>query len=237
MVFCVLWTGGCTSTLFSRGGVRIKDEATFQDPALVTGAVQETLQGRAVVSFSTHGGKETRGKAALLVKGPDKVRIEIFGPFGQVAAVLVSDARGLSIFSNHESTFFSRREEAPFSFTPDELAGFIMGVYAQEPKGGGGGEGGEGGEGGSGGAADGYTIERDSAGDIQEIFVYSRASNGRSIVMKDFRPLQGVWFPFSVSVEDANARLYIRYSSVELNLDLDDALFIHLVPGSLKGDK
>ncbi len=234
MLFCVLWTGGCTSTFFSRAGVRLNDEAPFIDPVPAASAVQETLQGRAVVSFSTRGGEETRGKAAILAKGPDKVRIEIFAPFGQVAAVLVSDARGLSIYSNHESTFFSRREEAPFSFTPDELAGFIMGIYAQgDPKGGGG----DGGEGGSGGAADGYTTIRDSAGNIKEIVVHSRASNGRSIVMKDFRPLKGVWFPFSVSVEDANARLYIRYSSVELNLDLDDALFTHLVDGSLKGDK
>ncbi|MEE9543746.1 MAG: hypothetical protein V3V95_08185, partial [Thermodesulfobacteriota bacterium] len=71
---CVFLATGCTSIL-------IKDESFFQDPKMAIRTVQDSLRGRATIRLSNSKGKETSGKAVILVKGPDKVRIEIFGPF------------------------------------------------------------------------------------------------------------------------------------------------------------
>ncbi len=214
---CVLWTAGC-ATIYETSALR-KDEALLSARL----RAQKTLRGRGTIRLSTRKGEETRGKAAIFVKGPDKVRIEVFGPFGQVMAVLVSDADALSIFSNHETTFFPRSIDTPFSLTPQELAGIIMGTDFQ-----------------SGGAEAGaakYLIERDRAGNIKKIISFAKGPGERKVVMKDFREIEGVYFPFSISVEDANERLHIRYSSVELNLDLKDALFIHIVDEHPEVDK
>ena len=104
------------------------------------------MKGRAVIKLIAEGDEEIRGKGAILVKGPDRVRIEVFGPFGQVAAVFVSNARGFSILTDKESRFFPHNGEGFFSFRPNELAGFVMGAYARAP-----------GEGGIGAVGDAYT--------------------------------------------------------------------------------
>ena len=75
-------------------------------------------------------------------------------------------------------------------------------------------------------------VELDDGGNIEAVVRYSGAVGGRRIVMGDFRPLdEGLYFPFSISIEDNRGALFIRYSSVELDPELDDALFTHPVSG------
>jgi outer membrane lipoprotein-sorting protein len=155
-------------------------------------AMPESLSGRAVIKLSGIDEREFKGKAAILVKGPDKVRIEIFDLFGQVAAVIVSDAYALSIFSNNDSSFFTRDGKTPLDFTADELASFLMGMSAGEQ------------------------------GLVEDAL--------RRVLFDDFRDIEGLLFPFNLSLEDGKERLSVRYSSVELNPELDDALFVHILP-------
>ncbi len=176
-------------------------------------ALPESLSGRAVIRLSGIDEREFKGKAVILVKGPDKARIEIFDLFGQVAAVIVSDANALSIFSNNDSSFFTRDGKTPLNFTADELASFLMGMSAGQR------------DGGSGEEIQANPAEPQGQADAAAL---------RTVLFEDFRDLEGLQFPFSLSVEDGKERLSVRYSSIELNPELNDALFNHILPAPPK---
>ena len=167
-----------------------------------------SLRGRAVVLLRGIEEREFKGKAAILVKGPDKVRIEIFDIFGQVAAVIVSDGLALSIFSNNQSNFFERGGDTPLIFKATELAGFLMGADI--------------------GAGEAAKRPSPSSSEEQE-----GISEAREILFEDYRDLEGQLFPFSLSVDDGIEKLSVRYSSIELNPELNDDLFVHIVAGTL----
>jgi outer membrane lipoprotein-sorting protein len=193
-----LWLAGC-APLRSTSAIQ-------RDEALLSARLgsKETLRARAVIKMSVNGGKETRAKAALLVKRPDKVRVELFGPFGQVVAVMVSNADGLSILSDKENGLFPHSEESPFNFPPEELADFIMGT-----------------------ALEGYIAKRDKYGNIEELRSDGGEGDGHTVILKDFQLTEDVYFPFSIYVEDKFGSLLVSYSSIELNHELKDALFIN----------
>jgi outer membrane lipoprotein-sorting protein len=164
--------------------------------------LKASFRGRAVISLSGIEDREFKGKAAILVKGPDKVRIEIFDILGQVAAIIVSDADALSIFSNNDSNFYSREASTPLIFSAPELAAFLMGIDERQ-------------------ANLSSDKERVEAGVEVE---------ARSVLFEDFRELKGARFPFSLTVDDGKERLLVRYSSIEINPELDDSLFNHILP-------
>lgn len=178
---------GCSIPVTSSKGAKVGDSGLGASMDL-----PESLSGRAVIRLSGIDEREFKGKAVILVKGPDKARIEIFDLFGQVAAVIVSDANALSIFSNNGSSFFTRDGAMPLDFTADELAGFLMGMRAGPE------------------------------GPVDAAL--------RTVLFEDFRDLEGLQFPFSLFVENGKERLSIRYSSIELNPELNDALFNHILP-------
>lgn len=164
-------------------------------------AIPESLSGRAVIKLFGVDEREFKGKGAILVKGPDKARIEIFDLFGQVVAVIVSDDYALSIFSNNDSSFFTRDGKTPLNFTADELASFLMGMSAGE---------------------DAEVPLAEQQGIVDDAL--------RRVFFDDFRDIEGLLFPFSLFVEDGKERFSVRYSSIELNPELDDALFEHILP-------
>lgn len=184
LLFCALLVPGCYSGLSS--------SVIDDDPGLGASKVQAaSLRARGVIELTGIEDREFKGKAAILVKGPDKVRIEIFDIFGQVAAIIVSDPHALSISSNNNSSFFFQGGDTPLDFTAAELVSFLLGaLFSVSETGGGAGE--------------------------------------RRILFDDFRDLEGSRFPFLLSVDDGRERLLVRYSSIELNPELDDALFVHL---------
>ena len=165
-----------------------------------------SLRGRAVISLSGIEEREFKGKAAILVKGPDKVRIEIFDILGQVAAIIVSDADALSIFSNNDSNYYSREASTPLIFSALELAAFLMGIDERQ-------------------ASLLSDTERIKTGSLEE---------ERVVLFEDFRELKGARFPFSLTVDDGKERFLVRYSSIEVNPKLDDSLFNHILPKLLK---
>ena len=191
---------GCSIPLKS-SRVTQSGEQTLRPPA----ALVQSLRARAVIRLSGNKEREFTGKAVVLVKGPDKVRLEIFDLFGQMAAVIVSDGHALSVFSNNNSKFFTRDEKRPLIFQAPELANFLMGVEA---------------------ASEEFHAGR-TALDYSQGGLYSR-----KILFEDFRDLEGALFPFSLSVEDGRERFSVSYSSIELNPELDDSLFNHIAPGS-----
>ena len=147
------------------------------------------LRGKAVIQLRGIEDREFKGKAVLLVKGPDKVRIEIFDILGQVAAVIISDGSALSIFSENNSKFFPRIGETPLIFTAPELASFLMGKYQ-----------------------------------------VAGAELERRVLFDDYRENKDVIFPYSLSVDDGREKLSVLYSSIELDTELNDSFFIHIVP-------
>lgn len=147
-----------------------------------------SLRGRAVIELRGVEEREFKGKAVILVKGPDRVRIEIFDILGQVAAVIISDGGALSIFSQNNSKFYPRTGDTPLIFTAPELASFLMGKYQ---------------------GAD--------------------AELERRVLYDDYRENKDVVFPFGLLVNDGREKLSVRYSSLELNPELNDSLFVHIL--------
>jgi hypothetical protein len=83
------------------------------------------LRARAVVELEK---KDLRGRAVILVKSPDLVRIDILGPFNQISAVIVSDRTALTFYSNGELRSYKWNDPLiPYSFSPSEFVTFLMG--------------------------------------------------------------------------------------------------------------
>jgi hypothetical protein len=161
------------------------------------------LRARAVVELEK---KDLRGRAVILVKSPDLVRIDILGPFNQISAVIVSDRTALTFYSNGELRSYKWNDPLiPYSFSPSEFVTFLMG--RPEKKGY-------------------YEFDMDGQGNISRLVKFIDGVPVLKVAMEDYQEVQGVPIPFKIAIEDGRERLNIRYSFVELNPEMGKDLFI-----------
>jgi outer membrane lipoprotein-sorting protein len=161
-----------------------------------------SLRAKAVVELEK---AEFRGRAVIVVKSPDLVRIDFLGPFNHVVAVIVSDGAGLTFYSNGEARSYKWHDPLlPYSFSPEELVSFLMGRPEKEGY---------------------YELDMDGEGNISRLVKLRDGAPVFKVFMDDYREVRGATIPFAIAIEDGEKRLDIRYSSVELNPEVEKDLF------------
>ncbi|MBI5345063.1 MAG: hypothetical protein HZB83_06985 [Deltaproteobacteria bacterium] len=156
-------------------------------------------------------GKESTlaGRAVIHVKSPGYFRIEVFGPFGSTLALLASDGKRLFIFSQGESRRYRWDGlDFPYPFTSEDMVSFLLGSVLPKT------------------VAAFDSIVQNERGRVIRV---TRSRDGKEIFrasMSDFRALKGASLPFSVSIEDSFEALNIKYSTVEINPDITDDIFM-----------
>jgi len=166
----------------------------------------ESISARAIVEFDE--GTRVRGRAAIAVEAPDRFRIEVYGPMGQVAATLVSDGERLLVFSRGKlDTYAWDDPELPYSFTATEVVGVLTGSFQADTPG--------------------YATETDADGRVTAIIKrVDRAGpgvllweTGPSIELRasmaDYRDAGGAAVPYAMTIDDGRRRLSIDYTEVE----------------------
>lgn len=166
----------------------------------------ESISARAIVEFDD--GTRVRGRAAIAAEAPDRFRIEVYGPMGQVAATLVSDGERLLVFSRGKSNTYAWDDpELPYAFTAREVVGVLTGSFSSEsPE---------------------YKIETDADGRVTGIVKrVEKAATGAPLweagpatglraSMTDYRESGGAAVPYAMTIDDGLRRLSIDYTEVE----------------------
>ena len=173
-------------------------------PAKV-GTTASSIRARGVVEMKKDSSSAS-GRAVILAQAPGSFRIEVFGPFGQVAALVASDGERLLVNSEGKTSVFIWGDPAiPYTFKPEEAVSFLTGgIMAQE----------------TGGLA-----RTDEKGRLVE---YARPIEGRPglrVTLSDYRPVHGAPVPFRINLEDGTRVLTIKYTEVEINHPFENGFF------------
>lgn len=172
----------------------------------VFGKAPGSLRALAVVELEKMG---FRGRAVILVKSPDLLRIDLLGPFGQVVAVIIGDGGRLAYYSKAESRAYSFEDTLlGYSLRPRELVSFLTGRPGENGH---------------------YEYDLDEEGNITGLVKLNDGVPVLKVAMEDYRSVRGVPIPFAITIDDGTERLNISYSSVELDPELSGELFI--LPG------
>lgn len=184
--------------------------STVPEKALTPGAekiVPASLRAEAVVEIKRV--VPVSAKALVLVKSPDKFRIEVTGPLGSVMGLMLSDGETLSVFSGDEVKNYRWNDPfSPYPFDSIEAVSFLLG---DQP-------------GAANDRAD-YKVKRGEDGRIKEILKYKDGVPLLTARLSDYREISGAVIPFNISIEGKDT-IRIRYSSVEVNPELDGSLFM-----------
>ncbi len=170
------------------------------------GRIPSSIRAEAVVEFT--GRDSVKGKAVILAKRPDLFRIDILGPFHQTVAQLVSDGRGISIYTADGPIEGVRAGDVLESyFDAAEVVDLLLGTAEGEK------------------APEGWSALSSDRGDSLRFVKKISGAGVISIVMEDFRKVDGAILPFSISVRGDKEGLSIRYSTVEIDPELNQELF------------
>ncbi len=173
-------------------------------PAVKPAEAPASIRAEAVVVFNRL--IDLSGRAVITAEAPDKFRIEVRGPFNQTAALLVSD--GKSFFSHiGGSTEIKDWDDPrlPYSFSSSEIVSFLLGSPADKE------------------AEDrGFEVSKDPK---RTVFKRPRKEGALKVELSDFRNIGTLRIPYRIEIEDGKRRLIVRYSSVEVNPEVDSAAF------------
>lgn len=176
-------------------------------------------------SLRAHGVVEMKrvftisGRALILARSPASFRIEVFGPFGQTAALLASDGETIYTVTEEGTESFSRHEPGvPYSLKPEDITSFLLGnprpanaLSENEAE-----------------------TARDEHGRLR---LFSRPTNGQGglkVLLEDYREVSGAHIPFRIIIDDGKRTITIKYNEVEVNPALPEDLF--RVGGEAGGD-
>lgn len=169
------------------------------------------------VSLRAYGAVEMKrvftvsGRALILARSPASFRIEVYGPFGQTAAILASDGETVYTVTEDGAETFNRDEPGvPYSIKPEDVTSFLLGnprpAYEL-----------------SGNEAE---TARDEHGRLR---LFSRPSEdgqrGLKVLLEDYREVSGAHIPFRIIIDDGKRTVTIKYSEVEVNPALPEDLF------------
>ncbi len=163
-----------------------------------------SIRAKAVVELKK-GSFSAAGRAAVFARAPGSFRIEVFGPFGQSAALIASDGERLLVASGGKTDLFLWGDPAiPYSFEAREAVSFLTGRRTT--------------------LASGALETRDAWGRLLE---YSRDAGGRGlkVTLGEYREVAGAHIPFFIKIEDETRELVIKYTDAEVNPLLEDGFF------------
>lgn len=170
-----------------------------REPASVT---PSSITAQAVVEMNSG----LSGRATVYVMSPASFRIEVKYPFGQLAALLVSDGAQLYSFSGNEEKRFEWGDpKAPLLLEADEAASLLMGLKAT--------------------SLSGERVERDDQGRILRV-----QKDGFTVTLSDYRVEAGADIPHMIVIRKGAEAIRIKYNSVEVNTAFPDGVFE--VPGA-----
>ncbi len=185
------------------GCAGVKPKETLPPP----GRVPASLSAQAVVEL-----KRTipvSGRAQVNAKSPASFRIEVQGPFGQTAALLSSDGDATYLLTEEGLEEFRKGSpDTPYSLGPEEITGLLLG----DPKAGS-------------GTLSGAQVRRDEAGHITSFLKTSPGKDDLKVSLDDYRDVAGAHIPFIITIENGKRKIEIRYKAVEIDTEIDDAVF------------
>lgn len=154
------------------------------------------------------------GRAVLVVAAPDKFRIEVQGPFAQLAALIVSDGRDLYMLYAGVPRLYAWDDPfLPYLFTSTEVASILSGAalpYAAcvgcEP-------------------CDGCTVRLDKSGRLAEFTKVRDDGRVLRISVADYRQIGEAFVPFDITIDDGPESIRVRYTDVEKDPHIDLDLF------------
>ncbi|MBI5562735.1 MAG: hypothetical protein HY894_07805 [Deltaproteobacteria bacterium] len=165
----------------------------------------ESLSASGVVVLKK--GFALAGRAVILARRPGSFRIDVAGPFGQRAALLVSDGETFSIYSGaEEKTFRWDDPDLPYPFKAEDFVALLTGAVGQDP-----------------GA--GAEIAKDAAGNVTMLSRVVPGAPPAKVYLGDYRDVGGASIPFNIRIEQGVKALEIRYAAVEINAELQPDAF------------
>lgn len=188
----------------------------------------KTLKGIAKVEVSSPGGS-IRGRTIILAKG-DRFRLEFLGPMQQPVAILTYNGKDFA-FLSHGGRLPLNIQQGINHLLPTYLLGWPILTIPDNPRLSYDDEKGL------------YILELDSLnGGIQrlwidqnlrilkgEIYSHTKGDGGDAlmvqVVMGDFQEVDGMPFPFHISISHNLISVSIDYEKIELNQDIDDGAF------------
>lgn len=117
LVVCCLFFTGC---------------ASLPPPPTSPLADIQTLKGSAHVNIKFKDGREIAGIAAIIVKRPDRFRLEISGPFNQTAFIIIYNGEKMSLFSFQENKLYT---DYPLPVEASRLPQYLLGLPASKNNG------------------------------------------------------------------------------------------------------
>lgn len=168
-----------------------------------------SIRARGVVEMKKDS-FSARGRAVILAEAPGSFRIEVFGPFGQVAALVASDGERLLINSEGKtSVFLWGDSRIPYTFKAQEAVSFLTGGPVEQETDG----------------LSGASSIMDGKGRLSE---YTRETEGRPVLkvtLGEYKLIHGAAVPFMISFEDGRRGLTIKYTEVEINYPFENGFF------------
>lgn len=147
-----------------------------------------------------------RGRAVILVKAPDLVRMDLLNPFNQVASVILSDPKGLTYYSNGEVRHYGWDDpQVPYHLGPVELVSFLLGRPEKKEN---------------------YEFYTDGEGNISRLVKSNDGAVVLEVSMDDWREVRGQKIPFLIGMDDGEQQLNIKYTYVELDPVIKKDLFL-----------
>lgn len=237
LIFASFVFTGCASLPPSTQ--RLSAEQNICPDSPLTASLEElskrlkTMKGTALVKMQLQDGRETAGRAVVIVKRPDRFRFEILGPFNQISIIVVYNGNSVSLLSLQENKIY---KDYIFPIDVSRLPNYLVGLPAGEISGKGAGAG---------------ILNQDSAihplqtnpcyvdsgdeqilinsqGSIKEIVFSgtSQPSYPLQVSMDDYKEVAEFNFPGTISISNKGSNIFIKYEHIELNHDISDDLFI-----------
>lgn len=169
------------------------------------GAPVSSIRARGVVELKKDS-FSARGRATIIAQAPGSFRIEVFGPFGQTAALFASDGERLLMSSEGATSVFLWGDPAiPYSFNAKEAVSSLTGASVADETGG--------------------FSRFDGNGRLSE---YTREVPGRAplrVTLDEYALVDGAAVPFRISFEDGRRVITIKYTEVEVNPPFENGFF------------
>lgn len=149
-------------------------------------------------------------KATILAKWPGYIRITIHGPFGQTAAILISDNERIYAYSSDGAPMLGLTGPGGSNMiTPGEVYSMLIGSVPSEP-------------------TQGYDAKKntDNAGRLKDYAKTFGGSIAFSAEFSDYREVTGFELPFLISIKTGGKRYAIKYTSVEVNPQMPEDVFL-----------
>ena len=193
----------CSFLIAVTGCAGIKPPKELPPP----GRVPYSIRAQAVVEIKRL--IPVSGRANVIAKSPASFRIEVFGPFGQTAALLSSDGETTYVLTEKGIEEFRKGDaDVPYSLAPEDITSLLIGGTTAGTQ-----------------ALVGADIRRDDAGRLKS---FSKATPGKedlNVSLDDYRDVAGAHIPFIITIENGKRKIEIKYKAVEVDPDIDDGVF------------